>query len=96
VTAQEALALGFVNEVAPAGEALAAAKRWAAEILACSPLSVRASKQALMRGLDEPSLAQAVRNEREYPAARAMLESQDYIEGPKAFAEKRKPQWLGR
>jgi enoyl-CoA hydratase/carnithine racemase len=96
VTAQEALALGFVNEVAAAGEALAAAKRWAAEILACSPLSVRASKQALMRGLDEPSLAQAVRNEREYPAARAMLESQDYIEGPKAFAEKRKPQWLGR
>jgi enoyl-CoA hydratase/carnithine racemase len=96
VTAQEALALGFVNEVAAAGEALAAAKRWAAEILACSPLSVRASKQALMRGLAEPSLAQAVRNEREYPAARAMLESQDYIEGPKAFAEKRKPQWLGR
>jgi len=96
VSASEAFALGFVNEVVPRGEALSAAKRWAGEILACSPLSVRASKQALMRGLDEPSLAEALRNERDYPAARAMYESQDFIEGPKAFAEKRRPRWLGR
>ncbi|WP_038200276.1 enoyl-CoA hydratase-related protein [Xenophilus azovorans] len=96
VGAAEAQALGFVNEVAPAGQALAAAKRWAAEILACSPLAVRASKQALMRGLDEPSLAEAIRNERAYPAAQAMFASQDYVEGPKAFAEKRAPRWRGR
>ena len=96
VDANEALALGFVNEVVPAGQALDAARRWAAQILECSPLSVRASKQALMRGLDEPSLAEAIRNEREYSAARAMLESQDYVEGPKAFAERRKPNWLGQ
>ncbi len=96
VGAAEAQALGFVNEVVPPGEALEAAKRWAAQILACSPLSVRASKQALMRGLDEPSLADAIRNEREYPAAQAMFASQDYVEGPKAFAEKREPRWLGR
>ncbi|MBC5767082.1 enoyl-CoA hydratase-related protein [Ramlibacter albus] len=96
VDAREALSLGFVNEVVPAGEALAAAKRRAAQILECSPLSIRASKQAMMRGFDEPSLADAIRNGREYPASRAMYESQDYIEGPKAFAEKRKPKWLGR
>jgi enoyl-CoA hydratase/carnithine racemase len=96
VGADEAQALGFVNEVVPPGEALAAAKRWAALILECSPLSVRASKEALMRGLDEPTLADAIRNEREYPAARAMLESNDYAEGPRAFAEKRKPCWQGR
>lgn len=95
VGAAEAQALGFVNEVVQPGQALAAAKRWAAEILACSPLSVRASKQALMRGLDEPSLADAIRNERDCPAARAMLASQDYVEGPRAFAEKRKPDWVG-
>jgi enoyl-CoA hydratase/carnithine racemase len=96
VDANEALALGFVNEVVPTGQALATAKRWAAQIIECSPLSVRASKQVLMRGLDEPSLAEALRNEREYPAARAMLQSLDYVEGPKAFAEKRKPNWLGQ
>jgi enoyl-CoA hydratase/carnithine racemase len=96
VGAAEALALGFVNEVVPPGQALPAARRWAAQILECSTLSVRASKQALMRGLDEPSLAQAIANEREYPAARAMFESQDYVEGPKAFAQKRKPVWSGR
>ena len=96
VSAGEALALGFVNEVVPQGEALAAAKRWAAEILACSPLSVRASKQAMLRGLDEPSLAEAIRNEREYPAAKAMFASQDFVEGPRAFAEKRRPRWLGK
>lgn len=96
VGAQEARELGFVNEVVPTGEALPAAKRWAAQILECSPLSVRASKQAMMRGLDEPSLAEAIRNGREYPASRAMYESQDYVEGPKAFAGKRKPNWLGK
>ncbi len=95
VGAAEAQALGFVNEVVSAGQALPAAKRWAAEILACSPLSVRASKQALLRGLDEPSLAEAIRNEREYPAALALFASEDYVEGPRAFAEKRKPRWQG-
>lgn len=95
VSADEAHALGFVNEVVPPGEALAAAKRWAAQILECSPLSVRASKQALMRGLDE-SLADAVRNERDYPASRALFESEDFVEGPRAFAEKRKPRWQRR
>jgi enoyl-CoA hydratase/carnithine racemase len=96
VGAEEAQALGFVNDVVPPGQALEAAKRWAQQILACSPLSVRASKQALLRGLDEPSLAQAIANEREYPAAVAMFASHDYVEGPRAFAEKRKASWLGR
>jgi crotonobetainyl-CoA hydratase len=31
-----------------------------------------------------------------YPAVQANLESQDYIEGPKAFAERRKPNWQNR
>ncbi len=33
---------------------------------------------------------------RDYPAVQAMIHSQDYIEGPKAFSEKRPPNWLGR
>ena len=94
VPASEGKALGFVNEVVAAGEALAAAKRWAQLILECSPMSVRASKESLYRGLDEPSLEKAVRSV--YPAHQANLDSQDYIEGPKAFAEKRKPNWQNR
>jgi crotonobetainyl-CoA hydratase len=57
-------------------------------------MSVRASKESLYRGLDEPSLEKAVRTV--YPAHQANLDSQDYIEGPKAFAEKRKPSWQNR
>jgi crotonobetainyl-CoA hydratase len=94
VTAQEGRELGFVNEVVPEGEALGGAKRWAAAILECSPMAVRGAKEAFYRGLDEPSLAQAMASS--YPAQEANLRSEDYVEGPKAFAEKRKPQWRNR
>ena len=78
----------------PQGQALEAAKRWAAQILECSPKAVRASKQAVYRGLGEPSLERAMRTV--YPAQQENLESQDYIEGPKAFAEKRRPDWQNK
>ena len=60
VSAAEGKALGFVNEVVPAGEALAAARRWAAQILECSPMAIRASKQVVYKSLDEPTLAAAM------------------------------------
>src|SRR3546814_2148617 len=62
VPAQEGKELGFVNEVVPAGQALEGAKRWAKLILECSPMSVRASKQAVYVGLDQSNLEGAVRN----------------------------------
>jgi crotonobetainyl-CoA hydratase len=95
VSAREGFELGFVNEVVPAGEALRAAERWADQICQNSPMSVRASKQAVMEGLNHP-LQEAMIAQREYPAVREMVESADYVEGPKAFAEKRPPRWQGK
>ena len=96
VSAEEGVSLGFVNEVVPAAELIAAAKRWAAQILELSPMSIRASKQAVSRGLAEPSLEAALKNQFSYPAVSAMFKSEDFIEGPMAFMQKRKPAWKGR
>jgi crotonobetainyl-CoA hydratase len=95
VSAKEGLELGFVNEVVPQGEALAGALRWAETICKNSPMSIRASKQTIHKGL-EVSLEQAIAEQRDYPSVKAMVASQDYIEGPKAFADKRPPKWVGK
>jgi len=94
VSAEEGQRLGFVNEVVAPGKVLDAARAWAGQILECAPLSVRASKQCAMQGLDAASLAEAVSGR--YGAFHAMLKSADFVEGPKAFAEKRPPRWQGR
>lgn len=95
LAALEGLSLGFVNEVVPQGEALPGAKRWAQEILKLSPMSIRASKQVAMGGYDIP-VEQALDEQAQFPAVKAMLSSADFVEGPKAFSEKRKPIWSGR
>src|ERR1041384_4534018 len=94
VSAAEGKELGFVNEVVRQGQALEAAKSWAAQILECSPMAIRASKQSVYRSLDEPTLQAAMRTT--YPAVKGNLESQDYIEGPRAFAERPQPNWQNR
>jgi len=93
VPAREGLELGFVNEVVPGGELLAAARRWADAIVACAPLSVRASKEAVLAGLDRP-LEEAM--SARYDGLVRMVKSEDFVEGPRAFAEKRAPRWKGR
>lgn len=91
VSAEEGRDLGFVNEVTSLSALMDAAKRWAEQILECSPMSIRASKQAIYRGLDKPTLEEAIATT--YPAVQALYDSADFVEGPKAFAEKRPPKW---
>src|SRR6267378_2358419 len=93
VGAAEGKVLGFVNEVVTRAELAAAVERLTADILRCSPVATQASKEVVYRGLSEPSLADAMRNQRAYAGFRAWLESEDIREGPRAFAEKRSPNW---
>ena len=93
MTAEEALQLGLVNRVAPSADLDRTVNALIDEIMACAPLSVRATKQAAMRGLDLP-LGEALRTT--YPAVQAMMQSDDAKEGPLAFTEKRVPNWTGR
>ncbi len=96
MSAQEADRLGLVNEVVPADQLIEVTQRWCDDILKAAPISIRASKQTVLSGLDEPSLAAAMKAQPDYPEFRRWLQADDTREGPKAFAEKRKPVWKGR
>ena len=93
MTAQEAHRWGIVNEVVPLADLMPTVERWAQDILEGAPLSIRASKQAAMMGLGQPL---DIALNLEYAQSIAMRRSEDIVEGPKAFAEKRKPSWKGR
>ncbi|WP_198351079.1 enoyl-CoA hydratase-related protein [Flavisphingomonas formosensis] len=95
ISAQEALDLGIVNRVVPAGEALAAALALAETILTASPLAIRASKAVMRRAL-EGDIREAMTAHLDWPEIVAMMGSDDAREGPRAFAEKRAPAWSGR
>ncbi len=93
VSAVEGQSLGFVNEVVPADKLMDAAMKWAEDICACSPASIQTSKDVIQRGLEHAGLEAAMKHP--YDSVKRLRESPDFVEGPKAFSEKRKPNWQG-
>jgi enoyl-CoA hydratase/carnithine racemase len=92
IDANEAYRLGLITEVVPQDQLLEAAEKLAQKICDNAPLSVRAVKMAVNRGL-EMSLEQGL--EFENFAWGMLRDTKDRIEGRVAFAEKRKPEYKG-
>lgn len=91
--ASEALRIGLVGRVVPAGQALAEARRVAEQIAENGPLAVQAIKRSVQETVDLPE-REALAKELEigWP----ILSTEDAKEGPRAFLEKRKPEFKAR
>lgn len=93
LNAAEAFALGIVNRLAPEGHLLEHAVALAESVVANAPLAVAAAKHAIDAGFGK-ELDEALALE--FSHYEPLLETEDRVEGLKAFAEKRAPVYKGR
>lgn len=95
--ASEALSAGLVSRVADPERLLDAAIALAQEIIAGAPLAIKAARD-ILRATENLEVADgfAMLRSGTLPSYRAMLDSRDAHEGPRAFAERRPARWLGR
>jgi len=93
IPAERAHALGMVNELVESGHVVEAALALAQRICANAPLAVRASRGVVLEGATaDDDTAWRLTNE----AMGGVVASEDFQEGPRAFIEKRPPEWKGR
>ena len=93
VSAERALAAGFLNQIAPAAEVMNIAMEYARVIAANAPLAVRAAREVMRRSAD---LTEREALDLENAHCAALARTQDAVEGPRAFMEKRPPVFQGR
>ena len=93
IDAQEAYRIGLVNKVVPIEQLMPTARQWAEILCQAAPLSVRATKEAMIRGYSM-SLNEGLQLAREL--ASSLTNTEDSKEGVTAFKEKRKPRWKGK
>jgi dehydration protein DpgD len=92
MSAAEAFSWGLVNETVAPEDLPEATSRWVDDLIAAAPLAVRAAKEAVHRAQDVP-LPEAFTQH--YALEELRRVSQDAIEGPRAFVERRSPMWRG-
>jgi enoyl-CoA hydratase len=92
IRAERLYQLGFLNKLVEHDQLLSEAMEMASAIRDNAPLSVMAAKQSLKDALD---LGKTLGLKNAYRIYETVYSSKDAIEGPKAFAEKRKPNWQG-
>lgn len=92
IDAHKAVDVGLVSRVVDNDQLMAAARELAEQMMLCSPLALQAAKQAAVLGADLP-FEEAVMTE--FSEFVRLKNSKDFVEGPRAFAEKRAPVWEG-
>ena len=93
ISAEEALRIGLVSRIVPPDDLIAVAREIALRIAENAPLAVRAVKRLVRDGMDMPLLAAI---QAEQFALGLLRDTEDRLEGRRAFQEKRKPNYQGR
>ena len=91
--AERALEVGLLNEIVEEEDLLERAYWWARRITANAPVAVQATKESVLRCL---AIDMKAAYQLESEISSMVFQTEDAKEGPKAFAEKRPPNWQGR